>query len=158
MLLSVLSAIAAGVLLTVRRALFLVTVQGHSMEPQYFPGDRVLAVRTGRRSPRTGDVVIVRRPACTSADARRERLFLKNVAAGPGDPVADLFTPATGMSAGETIPEGNFLVLGRHVASEDSKQWGFVPAADIQGRVIRPRKLDRANPRPGHDGPEIPDQ
>lgn len=136
----------ALLLVAARCMVFLVIVQGRSMEPQYHDGDRVLAVKGGLLGrPRVRDVVVVSRPARTDRSGRSltPGLFIKNVAAAPGDPVPELFAGATGATPGDATPEGHYLVLGRHRASEDSKQWGYVPSAEIVGRVLRPRA-------PGH--------
>ncbi|GAA2276721.1 hypothetical protein GCM10010430_73280 [Kitasatospora cystarginea] len=120
------------------------------MAPQYFPGDRVLAARgwfVGR--PRTGDVVVVRRPSGMADPGHgNAKLLIKNVAAAPGDPEPEIFTAATGNPVGTPTPDGCYLVLGRHVASEDSKRWGYVKRRDIVGRVLQ-RHPRRNAPGPG---------
>ncbi|MCX4750516.1 S26 family signal peptidase [Kitasatospora sp. NBC_01287] len=128
-----------AVLLAVRLMFVVITVDGHSMEPQYRPGDRVVALRgrlLGR--PVTGDVVLIRRPSGANGGSV---LFLKNVVAAPGDPVPTLFAAITGDRAGRATPDGCYLVLGRHRASEDSKNWGYVSSRDIVGKALRPRRL-----------------
>jgi signal peptidase I len=122
--------------LVARRGYFVVAIEGRSMEPQYFHGDRLLVskLRSSGRL-RVGDVVVVRRAAVHSYGGRTHKLFVKNLVATPGDEVPGVFHALA--RASPNAPEGCFLVLGRHQASEDSKQWGYVTAEDISGRVVR---------------------
>ncbi|MCM2420610.1 S26 family signal peptidase [Streptomyces sp. RKAG293] len=128
-----------ALLAAARCMIFLVIVRGRSMEPQYYDGDRVLAVKGGLFGrPKVHDVVVVRRSGGGDR-GRTPGLFIKNVVAAPGDRVPELFVGVTGAAAGDSTPEGRYLVLGRHRASEDSKQWGYVAGAEIVGKVLRPR-------------------
>ncbi|MFI0807794.1 S26 family signal peptidase [Streptomyces echinatus] len=111
--------------------LFVVDVQGHSMEPLYHAGDQVLATGfVGRRGIRRGAIVIVRSPETD------EGLFIKEVVAVAGDPVPELFRRHAGTEGDLSVPAGCMLVLGRHPASKDSKQWGYLPEANVEGRVV----------------------
>jgi signal peptidase I len=146
----VVASLVFAVLFSARRTLLLVTVSGRSMEPQYFHGNRVLAARLGVFGPpRKGDVVVVRRPAAYSAErgaggAGADPHFIKNVVAAPGDPVPRTFGGIGGAGgtggpdSRDVTPDRCFLVLGRHPASEDSKQWGYVHRREIVGKVLWP--------------------
>lgn len=121
---------ALGVLIwQMRRRLLLVTVDGHSMAPAYQPGDRLLALRrTGRL--RTGDVVIFTWPPAGVG------LLVKRVAALPGDPVPAVLRAAGAPAAPQPVPPGYVVVLGDGPGSVDSREWGLLPLARIDGVVI----------------------
>ncbi|MFD7029009.1 S26 family signal peptidase [Streptomyces sp. NPDC059917] len=118
--------------------LSLVEVSGSSMAPDFRPGDRVLAVRKGSWLPlRRGCAVIVDRTDPDGGPGERPpALFLKRLVAVPGDPVPAPFTDLPGFGPGERVPPGRFLVLGRHHASVDSKQWGYLRRSDVRAVVI----------------------
>lgn len=94
-------------------------VSGHSMRPTLQPGDRLLLLRS--RRARAGDLVVVpdpREPA---------RLVVKRVVvASPG---------------GLTVRGDN------PAASTDSRQFGAVPRASVQGRVVYRYAPDRRRGR-----------
>ena len=85
-----------------------VTVSGHSMEPALREGDWLLVVPS-RRTPRVGDVVLVRDPR------EATRLLLKRIA---------------GVSA-ETVS----VAGDRADRSTDSRHFGPVPLGDVIGRA-----------------------
>jgi nickel-type superoxide dismutase maturation protease len=85
-----------------------VAVSGHSMEPALREGDWVL-VLPRRRTPRPGDVVLVRDPR------ERTRLLLKRVA--------------------EVAADGLIVMGDRTDHSTDSRHFGAVPLADVVGRA-----------------------
>ncbi|MFJ3774040.1 S26 family signal peptidase [Streptomyces sp. NPDC090075] len=110
---------------------FIVDVQGHSMEPLYHSGDRVLATGYIRRNGiRSGTVVIVRSPEPAGG------LFLKEVVAVAGDPIPELFRGRATVGDDTVVPTAHMLVLGRHPASRDSKQWGYLHESSIHGQVV----------------------
>ncbi len=84
-------------------------VAGDSMLPTLHPGDFVV-VRRGRRV-RRGDVVVLRRPD------RPELLVVKRVR--------------------EVLSDGALWVAGDNpAASDDSRLFGAVPPACVEGRVV----------------------
>lgn len=121
-------ALAAAVAGWIRQALLVVTVHGVSMRPTYTDGARVLVRRTTRRL-RPGQVILF-------GDAPPGRsLLIKRIAAVPGDVVPSVFTAV--VPAGR-VPPGHFLVLGDNPpASVDSREFGYLPQAQLVGRVIR---------------------
>ncbi len=94
-------------------------VEGHSMEPAYRAGDRVLVNRLAyiRWPPRVGDVVVLYDPE------RRSRRLLKRIA-----PPTD----------GDDGALRRWIVLGDNAAdSRDSRQFGSVARRDIIGKAWR---------------------
>ncbi len=85
-----------------------VAVSGHSMEPVLREGDWVLVIPP-RRTPRRGDVVLVRDPR------ERTRLLLKRVA--------------------EVQADGLVVMVDRSDHSTDSRHFGAVPLSDVIGRA-----------------------
>jgi signal peptidase I len=129
-------------LLALRRAFTVVVVAGHSMNPTYRDGDRLLVscrARRGRRGRRAlrGKVVVFRTPE--QITARDQRWLVKRVVAVPGDPVPADVQAATG---GETVvPPGRFVVLGDNPRSVDSRRFGYVAFDELLG--VAARRLDR---------------
>jgi signal peptidase I len=127
---------------TLRWCYAVVTVHGPSMEPALTDGDRLLARRCGLRRLRPGQLVIFhepglpgrRRPAWLTG-ASRDRWVVKRVAAIPGDPVPVSVRPAVGGT--EIVPPRMIVVLGDATRSQDSRQWGFIPAGAILGAGTR---------------------
>lgn len=115
-----------------RRFFLVVTVAGVSMEPTLGPGDRVLVRRHRCATVRVGDIVVFREPL----DGRQA---IKRVAALAGDVVPDSLRPVTG--GAKLVPPGMLVLLGEGPRSGDSRQWGFIPADQEMGLVIR--KLSR---------------
>jgi len=114
----------AAALLAVRRALFVVRIEGVSMEPTYHSGDAVLAVRPPLGPPvRRGDVVVCRLPVELQGPTG---YLVKRVAGLAGDEVAD---------AG-VIPPGQVFVLGDGTSSYDSRRFGALPLSALRGRVV----------------------
>ncbi len=106
---AVAAGIGAGAVLAARWQPRRVSVEGRSMVPTLLPGDRLMVAR--HRRPRPGDVVAVRDPR------RRSRLLVKRVAAVDGDR----------LDVRGDDPD----------ASTDSRAFGWVPAADVVGIVVR---------------------
>ena len=146
------AAVCAGVVISVltvagfaaaRSRLLVIDVVGDSMVPTYRSGDRVLVHRTRRL--RRGDVVIAhhqeggrrRGPSASYVTT----WLVKRLVALPGDRVPESVIPAIG-GAERHVPDGMAVLLGDHPESADSRNWGFVPLADIAG-VVLPRVLGR---------------
>lgn len=97
-----------------------VVVQNASMRPTLEPGDRLRVDPRAYRGagPARGDLVVLRDPE------RPGHLLVKRVVALPGD-----------ASVSGTVPLGTVRVEGDNPASRDSRAFGAVPFADLQGRV-----------------------
>jgi signal peptidase I len=103
-------------------------VSGPSMEPTLHDGDRVIVDLWSlrRRSPRTGEVVVVSGPGDVD--------LVKRVAREPY-PGANPY-PAPVLAA-ESPLEPTFIVLGDNLlASEDSRAFGSVPQHRFRGTVV----------------------
>ena len=103
------------------------TVEGHSMEPAYHPGDRVWMSRWAYvwRTPARGDVVVIRSPA------HPHRLELKRVVGLPSETVE--------WEGGHRARLGReeYMVVGdNRFHSDDSRLYGPVPRAAIFGKVL----------------------
>ncbi|THV24548.1 S24/S26 family peptidase [Glycomyces paridis] len=115
-----------------RRRWLLVKVEGHSMEPALRDGGEVLARRTRRFE--TGRVAVVLAPdpvlgwAETRRTGSRDALWLKRIAAGPGEPMPD---------SGDPVPAGHYFLLSDNPIGADSRRHGPCPAAAMVGVVIR---------------------
>jgi signal peptidase I len=116
-----------------RRRLLLVTVVGGSMTPTLFPGDRVLAVRG---TPRRRGIVVLRAPAGASPSTT-QALRVKRLVALAGEPIPVEVRVAHGFAEHATVPPGHVVVIGDHPLSEDSKQWGPIPASCVLATVRR---------------------
>jgi nickel-type superoxide dismutase maturation protease len=98
-----------AVAVTVRRRVHHLVVAGHSMEPTFEPGDRVVAVRV-RNRPRPGDLAI------TGDPRKPDRLLIKRVYA---------------------LRDGMVDLRGDHAAaSTDSRTFGMVPPAAVDACVV----------------------
>jgi signal peptidase I len=112
----------------------------------------------GLRSPRTGDVIVFRYPLEPDKD------FVKRLIAGPGQTVRmeqrrlyvdDRLVPdpphskhidpqvLSGVISPRdnfgplTVPEGFYFFMGdNRENSKDSREWGFVPEANLKGRAM----------------------
>jgi signal peptidase I len=115
-------------------------VEGGSMQPTLAPGDLLFVSKldvTGARirelfgssdscALRRGDLVVFRLPENPSL------VLVKRVLGTPGDRVA-----VDGFDA--VVPPGALFVIGDNRApnaSIDSRQWGYLPCANVIGRVI----------------------
>ncbi len=124
-------------------------VTGISMQPRIDSDEFVLinalAYRLG--SPQRGDIVAFRHERSAPS------VYLKRVIGLPGDRVAITggVVSVNGAVLDEpyvqfrdersfapvVVPPGDYYVLGDNRAnSDDSRFWGFVPAADVIGRVM----------------------
>lgn len=137
-------AVTVAVTLT-RRRYVVVQVVGTSMTPALSPGDRVLVRRGSRDQVRAGTIVVLPQPRdeCLAweepaTSARRlagGRWVIKRVAAAPGDAVPDSVRGA--VHGASVVPPGMVVVLGDSARSTDSRAWGFLPASDLLGAVVR---------------------
>jgi signal peptidase I len=129
-----LGAVAATALaaLAARRVLAVVEVVGESMVPTMVPGDRMLAVR-GPRLARRGRCVIVRQSVPAP---ERTSLVVKRLVAMGGDAVPEGVRRFPGDGGGDRVPPGRVVLFGDGPRSTDSRQYGFVPAADMGGVVV----------------------
>jgi signal peptidase I len=101
------------------------------MVPAYRPGDRLLVAR-GAASVSAGDVVVF-----TGGRRGPTGQVVKRVAAVPGDLVPVSVLSAVGARTGQVVPPGRLVVLGDGVTSVDSREFGYLPAARLTGRVLR---------------------
>ena len=140
------SVLASGLLITARRTLVLVTVEGLSMAPTYRSGDRVLVLRRNGRRVGRGRVVVIEQPEAHHGWDRLpppngaltgRHWYLKRVAAVAGDPVPGAVAAVVGADAATRVPVGRLVVLGDGDPSDDSKQWGYFPADRVLGVVVR---------------------
>ncbi|GAA3441503.1 S26 family signal peptidase [Planomonospora venezuelensis] len=136
---AVLIAALAAALLWLRGRLFVITVEGRSMEPFLRAGQRALVRRVPGGGVRAGQVVVVTRPdlgpAAEIVGWDPGRWMVKRAAAVPGDSVPGVLADTAGAP---TVPPGRILVLGDNPAvSLDSRTFGPVPAERVLGVVIR---------------------
>lgn len=138
---------AVALWLWVRRRLVVVTVEGSSMQPTLWPGDRVLVRRTTIASVRTGQLVVVRRPAWTEPAGGPPHWVIKRAAAVAGELVpADVRSIVGGSEA--LVPAGHLVALGDNPAhSGDSRHWGYVTADRFLGVVTRSMRAGSASTR-----------
>ncbi|GAA4601213.1 S26 family signal peptidase [Actinoallomurus liliacearum] len=150
--------VVAGVLIAwVRRRYLVTTVDGPSMEPTLYAGDRLLVRRT--RRVRVGEIVVVRiRPPTLDApppdlDLVSEtgvqevpvelthpdgHLLIKRAIAVAGDPVPVDRVPCLRDTPHSTVPPGALVVLGDNAATSwDSRDYGFVHAEQFVGVAVR---------------------
>ena len=116
--------------LWIRTAVLIAVVRGPSMQPSYADGDRLVAHR--RRTPRRGDVVVLRNPRPHGVPGSSEGpLLIKRIAAGPDEAAPGVMTAAL-------VPPGHVAVLGDNPAqSLDSRHLGFIPAGNVLAVVVR---------------------
>lgn len=139
------AAVAARLLLSA------VTVQGGSMTPSLNPGDVLLVLRHRRRA-RPGRVVVVQRPDPStgwSAAPTRTAWYVKRVMAVPGDPVPSWVAG----DQPDRVPPAMLVLRGDHPRSEDSKQWGLCPTAQMYGVVLFRLRTAPAPDNAQHDVP-----
>ena len=132
-----------------------IRVPSDSMTPTISAGDHLLLDKRDAGGPAVGDIVVV-------PDPLGDGLIVKRVVAVGGDsigfedgvlvrnglPVAEPYTRdfLDGVYYGpDVVPAGELYLLGdNRFDSEDSRNFGPVPATDVVGRVV-----GRLFPRPG---------
>ncbi len=140
----------AGLIAWLRRRFVVINVDGQSMRPTLYAGDRVLVRRRPLRHIRTGDIVVVentehhqtrRHPG---ADARGSQnlsdhsWIIKRTAAVPGDPVPASVAATVTATPDTPVPDGRLLVLGDNAAgSIDSRHYGYLSGDGVLGVVVR---------------------
>ncbi len=131
-------------------------VDGKSMEPNFHNAEYILTDKISYRlgSPKRGDVVVFHSPQDNTTD------FIKRIVGVPGDLVMvkdgyfylngtrldeayindpGKVAPGRFLREGATaeVPAGQYLVMGdNRLHSSDSREWGFVPKANIVGRAF----------------------
>jgi signal peptidase I len=140
------AALAAGLAAgawAARRGLLYTTVTGASMLPALREGDRLLVRRVdtrrdGGRRLRVGQIVVcpVQLPdGATLLPAPGDilpRLWVKRIAALPGDPMPAAMAGRTG-----PVPNGTVILLGDNPEqSVDSRTIGPIPLERLVGRVV----------------------
>ncbi|MBG6538864.1 signal peptidase I [Pseudomonas aeruginosa] len=129
-------------------------IPSRSMEPTLQQGDFILAnaARYAFAEPQVGDLVVFRFPP------QRSIAYVKRIAGIPGDRVRidggrlyvndhqvtepylaqqALRQPDSLRMAERTVPAGHYFMLGANRDnSNDSRYWGYVPRADLVGRVF----------------------
>jgi len=123
----------------VRRNFVVITVDGMSMSPALYPGQKVL-VRRGVAGVSRGRIVVVAEPDPETGwsgpppkevDLAGEGWCIKRVAAVSGEPF-----PARLGRHGQ-VPDGHVIVLGDHPRSRDSVQYGPCPIDRVLGVQVR---------------------
>ncbi|GHJ47623.1 hypothetical protein Cs7R123_49650 [Catellatospora sp. TT07R-123] len=128
--------VLVAALLALWRRVLVVTVRGGSMTPALHEGDRVVVWRRPGRISAARDLVVVRAPE-TAYEAAIRPIRIKRLVGRPGDRVPAVISAAQGWDRDFVVPPGRVAVLGDHPRSEDSKQWGLIPADRIVGFVVR---------------------
>ncbi|GBC92397.1 Signal peptidase I S [bacterium HR15] len=109
----------------------IVVVDGHSMEPTYSHGQRVLMTwNYWLFGPiRRGDVVVIQLPGGT-------RLIKRVIALG-GEEVPRPYWGPMIWRMGRRVPPGYVYVVGDNMErSEDSRQLGPFPLTQVQGKIV----------------------
>jgi signal peptidase I len=116
-----------------RRNYVIATVHGGSMRPTLLDGETVKVRRRAGEQCRLGDIVVFslgeggRAPGDPSWRVKR-------VAAVAGDLAPSWMSDAQSLDQ-SVVPPGHLAVRGDHVASESSKELGYVPHAAVVGVV-----------------------
>jgi len=137
------------IFLVIRFAIRSYRVSGPSMLPGLQTDDYVLVNKIAYlfHAPERGDVIVFHYPLDTSED------FIKRVIGLPGDTVSldnktvqvdgvvlhEPYISEAYNPSGKTIkvPMDEYFVLGdNRPLSDDSRDWGFVPKADLVGKAV----------------------
>ena len=131
-------------------------LRGNSMSPTFENGDQVLLIRHLKKEPQRGDVVSFYLPGSTHTR------LVKRVVGLPGEtvsiedgivlidgtPLSEPYIEPGIKTTGQiafpnkstwVIPEGHFFAMGdnrRYDASNDSRNFGFIPIKDIFAFVV----------------------
>jgi signal peptidase I len=142
---AVVAVIGTLAVMRVRRTIVAITVEGMSMSPVYVDGDRVLISRRTAARVARDQVVVLERPDPRSGWAgpppsgplEPRNWYIKRVVAVAGDPVPEIVRVRQGLADDAIVGPDEIVVLGEHPRSEDSKQWGCLPANRVLGVVLR---------------------
>lgn len=121
-----------------RRHWFVIIVRGQSMAPTFEDGARVLVRRTPVGSLRVGDIVVFALDRALGPVAQLPadpRLRVKRVAAVAGDPTPAWMTSTPMAMALSWVPAGCLAVVGDNVASQGSRELGYVPEEAVIGWI-----------------------
>ncbi len=108
-----------------------VVIDGHSMEPTYRHGERVLMTwNYWLFGPiRKGDVVVIELPGGTR--------LIKRVVAMEGEEVPRQYWGPAIWRMGPRVPPGHVYVVGDNLSySEDSRQYGAFPISQVRGKIV----------------------
>jgi signal peptidase I len=121
--------------LAARRMLLLAGVSGDSMEPTLRAGDTVLVRRGGIDRIVRGQIVVAREPMVSPRSPVPSGHIVKRVVAVAGETVPADMRAAV---ADHIVMTGRLLVIGdNHADSFDSRHFGYLPAEQVVGRVVR---------------------
>ena len=137
------------IFLVIRFAIQSYRVEGVSMQPGLHDNEYVLVNKIAYlfHAPERGDVIVFHFPLDTSKD------FIKRVIGLPGDTITVDSTSVRvdGVLLNEpyiseranpqgqrwTVPVNGYFVMGdNRPASDDSRDWGYVPRDDIVGKAV----------------------
>ena len=137
------------IFLVIRFAIQSYRVEGVSMQPGLHDNEYVLVNKIAYlfHAPERGDVIVFHFPLDTSKD------FIKRVIGLPGDTITVDSTSVRvdGVLLNEpyiseranpqgqrwTVPINSYFVMGdNRPASDDSRDWGYVPRDDIVGKAV----------------------
>ena len=137
------------IFLVIRFAIQSYRVEGVSMQPGLHDNEYVLVNKIAYlfHAPERGDVIVFHFPLDTSKD------FIKRVIGLPGDTITidSTSVKVDGILLNEpyiseranpqgqrwTVPVNSYFVMGdNRPASDDSRDWGYVPRDDIVGKAV----------------------
>jgi signal peptidase I len=138
------------------------SVPSTAMDPTVTPGDHVVVNTTAYSTshPRSGDIIVFRRPAAESCGGQPVTDLLKRVIGLPGETVevrdnkvylngrvlpepwlpaaTSESNPYTANYGPVTVPTGDYFVMGdNRTRSCDSRMWGPVKGSTIVGKVVQ---------------------
>jgi len=117
------------------------------MVPTLHNGDRILVLRSHKRSYSRGTIVVAleptgARPLARQVDPRQSHgstadlIIVKRIAAVPGDRTCLFSGRAFRPPPHEMVPASHYLVIGDGVESHDSRDWGYLSSDRILGRML----------------------
>ena len=108
------------------------------MEPTLRHGDRVLVRRCPLSAVRPGRMVVVAAGKPVGRHTSDYPLgIIKRLVAVPGDPVPRRLVPVLASVPEQAVPDGCMVVLGDNPVGADSRQLGYLYAANLLGVVVR---------------------